>query len=76
MKKIVILKGNPNTGKSTTLKKVLTDIFKVKIYRPAVKVDVVVSFKYKNKTIVIMTIGDIVPIIEDYLAEINEEFDL
>ena len=76
MRKIIVLKGKPNSGKSTALARVLIEIFEVEIYKPKIRVDLAISFKYKNKTIAIITMGDNVPAIEKYFNKIKDKFDI
>ncbi len=76
MKKIIVLRGDSKTGKSTTLRRVVSEIFEIEIYRPKLRVEVVVSFKYKNKTIAVITIGDDVPIIKKYFDKVDGKFDI
>ena len=76
MKKIIALKGRSKSGKSTALTNAVDEIFEVKIYKPKIQRDLVFSFKYKSKTIAIITVGDTVPQIERYFNKIKDKFDI
>ena len=76
MKKIIVLSGKPNSGKSRTLRELAPKIFGIEIYKPKVKVDLAISFKYKGKTIAIISIGDTLPQIRRYFDEVKGKFDI
>ncbi|MEK6808516.1 MAG: hypothetical protein AABY14_02415, partial [Nanoarchaeota archaeon] len=66
-------KGQAKTGKTTTIRKILEQIFEIKVYHPTR--DVVLSFKFKGKIIAIITMGDIEDAIKKYYDMIDN-FDI
>ena len=74
MKQIIVLKGKGNTGKTTTIRKALSQLFNIEFYKP--KTDVVFSFRYKGKTIAIISAGDVESRIIRYFKEIEKNFDI
>ncbi|MBS3131520.1 hypothetical protein J4212_03765 [Candidatus Woesearchaeota archaeon] len=76
MKKIIVLKGEAGSGKSTALTKLVKDVFEIELYLPKIRKDLVISFKYKNKTIAIITVGDDVPKIKRHFNRIKDKFDV
>jgi len=77
MQNIIVLKGEAGVGKSTTIKQILEQIFEIKIYRPKIRRDIVLSFKYKGKIIAILSLGDIEGMIIPYFEQLaNDGFDI
>ena len=56
--KVICFIGDKKTGKSTTIKKILNDFFKVDILAPKIRRDFSLSFKYKDKLVGICSYGD------------------
>ena len=76
MKKIIALKGRSKSGKSTTLTELVKMVFEIELHLPKIQKDLVISFKYKNKTIAVISVGDNVPLITKHFNKIKDKFDI
>ncbi|PIN85908.1 hypothetical protein COV19_07495 [Candidatus Woesearchaeota archaeon CG10_big_fil_rev_8_21_14_0_10_44_13] len=74
MKTIVVIRGKSNTGKTTTIKRALKEIFGIEIYNP--NKDIALLFKHKDKMIAIISMGDVLYKIEEYFDKMEEKFDM
>jgi hypothetical protein len=71
MKKIIVLKGVSKSGKSTTINKLYKELSGIESKRK----EVIKSFEYKDKKIAIISIGDLLELIERYFKQIGD-FDI
>jgi ABC-type dipeptide/oligopeptide/nickel transport system ATPase component len=59
--------GEPGSGKSRTINKILEDFFKVNINKPKIRNDFVISFPYGGELIGICSFGDSLSLLKKWL---------
>ncbi len=73
-KKAYCFVGEPQIGKSTTIRKILEgDLFRIDIKKPKIQKDFVLSFPYEDSLIGICSIGDNLSLLKKWLMPLKEK---
>ena len=65
--------GEPESGKSTTMGKILREFLNVDISKPKIRKDFCLSFIYDGELIGICSVGDSLPLLREWLIPLKEK---